>query len=155
MNKKIILTTLVFVLLISIMIFASCNSLKDLGKQDPQIGEKEVTVFIGNDEYNVKTNANYLHELLIELSTKGEIVYEYSDGPYGASISKVNGLETSITWNPYISIYHSIDDISLKDMSGYMDNVTRNDTTFYPSGVGVESIPILSGEKYLLVEISY
>lgn len=151
MLKRTLCTILVIALLLCVL--CACD-LKNAGKPEAQEGEKSITIVIGDVPFSVKTDAEYLHNVLVEMNDKNEIKYEYSSGPYGVVVSKVNELETTSDWIKWISIYHSIDDITLRaDIGEYpMDKYSYENKEYFPSSVGVEYLPIYDGSMYLLIQ---
>lgn len=146
--KKKIAILVVFVLVLALaMSFVACNDGNVEG------GLKVVTVIIGEDVYHASTECEYVHDLLVEMSEKNTIVYEFDMGSYGATVMQLNDLHTDSDWSPYICVYHSIDDVTIRDMSGYGETFIYNQIVFYSSGVGVSSLPVVNGATYLFREV--
>ncbi len=149
-----IFATLALIALVAILAaaFAGCGNLKKLGAPVIETGEKEATVIIGEDSYFVKTDAEYVQDLLVQLKEAGKITYEYHDGQYGAYIDSLGSLKPS--GNSFVSVYHDIDDLTLYDPA-WDEPITRGDKTFHSSSYGVESLPVRSGATYLFVLLTY
>jgi len=148
-RKKNLIIMLVLAMVL-LMAFCACDS----NSTPIEEGSKHVLLVVGTDEYNVTTEANYLHDLLVELDEKNIITYEYSDDAFGATILSVNSLKTDIDWDPFISIYHSIDEVTLRaDFGEYaMSKYTYKSKEYYPSSVGVSMMPVYDNATYILVE---
>lgn len=145
--KKII--AVVFVALLLTAVFSSCIK--------PQEGLKTVEITIGENSHILETNENYLHGALLELKNKGAIAtYEVSGSEEGVYITKIDGITfDSQRGFGFISVYHTIDDITLIDTSGYMEDIVLKGVTFKASGVGVAMLPLYDGAKYLLVDLYF
>ncbi|MCQ2602459.1 MAG: hypothetical protein MJ193_00885, partial [Clostridia bacterium] len=93
MKKSTIITiALILTLIMALSIFVACDKIKDLGAPETEVGEKSVTVIIGNQEYSVKTDAEYVHSLLLEMKETKGITYDFSDSAYGVIIEKLGNL---------------------------------------------------------------
>lgn len=146
--NKIFIVALVALLALSLLAFVGCDKLKDLGKPVIETGEKEATVIIGEDSYFVKTDAEYVHDLLVELKEAGEIEYDFDVTEYGAYIKKLGSLDPTKSQNSFIALYHDIDDDSLIDYE-YGSTVKYDGKDFHSASVGASSMPVRSGAKYL------
>lgn len=132
--------------------FVGCGKLKDLGAPAIETGDKEATVIIGEDSFFVKTDAVYVHDLLLQLKEAGKIEYEFQDSEYGAYILSVGSLKPS--GNSYVSVYHDIDDITLYDPA-WDTPIEREGKTFHSASLGVGSLPVKSGATYMFVLLTY
>lgn len=142
-NKIAIVCLLVLVLCVSAVCMCACDA------SNTQEGEKSVVLIVGTQEISVKTDALYLHDLLVELNDAGRITYEFSTSEYGAVVSKLNDLETTLDWSKWIGVYHNIDDITLYT-PGY--DITINGNTYFSSSCGVSALVVLDGATYVFVQ---
>ncbi len=147
MKKSTIITvSIILTLVLAMSIFVACDKIKNLGAPETEVGEKTVTVIIGEDKYAVTTDAEYVHDLLLEMKEKGKIVYEFSDSAYGATIEKLNALENdSVTWTKWIGVYHDVEEMDL--ISAGFD-VEYDGKTYHSSNLGVETLPVRNGATY-------
>ena len=145
--NKIVVVAVVALLALSLMTFAACDKLKDLGRPVIETGDKEATVIIGEDSYYVKTGANYVHDLLVELKAAGEITYEFSISQYGAYIEALGNLNLD-EQGAFIAVYHDIADDTLIDYE-YGTTLTVDGKEFHSSIFGVSELPVYSGATYL------
>ncbi len=146
--KKLIFAILIFapILVFSLALFA-CDVTPE------NTGEKSVTIIIGDDTYTLKTSKAYVHDALCELRDTQGVNYVFEDGPYGATIIGLNGLYTTVDWSKYVSTYHTIDDVTIRDMSSYATDFEMGGKTYYTSGVGVSSLPLVDGATYLFKQM--
>ncbi|MDD4840168.1 MAG: hypothetical protein PHE93_05860 [Clostridia bacterium] len=137
------------IITICLCCFVACNNTGDANA-------KTVTITIGETAYTLDTNSAYLHDALIELKEKGKIShYEFSESTYGIYITSISDLDLSVQ-NSFIAVYHNIDDASLIDYTEYASApVVLNNTTYNPSYVGVSTLPLENGAKYLLKVSTY
>lgn len=151
---KILAIVAILVLALS-LVLVGCDKLKDAGKPEAEIGNKEVTLIIGQgEEYTtitVKTYQNYLAGLLSELQLRGKITYDSEAGAYGTFIKSINNVVPSNT-SESVGIYHDIDDVTLRaDQSEWpMPNKEYGGKTYYSSSVGADSLPLKEGHAYFL-----
>lgn len=143
-SKFILTIALVLVLCLSLC-FVACDKTPDNTDNDL----KEVVLIVGNAVINATTEAQYVHDLLVELNANGDIQYEFENGAYGATVLKLNQLETTNDWSKWIAVYHDIDDVTLYT-PGY--NYTLNGDEYYSSSVGVSSLPVIDGATYVFVQ---
>ncbi len=143
---KILVIAVVALLALSLMTFAGCDKLKDLGKPVIETGDKQATVIIGEDSYLVKTDAIYVHELLVQLKDANIIKYEFSESEYGAYIVALGGL--SLGERAFVAVYHDIDDDTLIDYE-YGTSLTYGGKQFHSSNLGVSALPVYDGASYL------
>ncbi len=132
--------------------FVGCGKVKDLGKPVIETGDKQATVIIGENSYLVKTDAVYVHDLLVQLKEAGKITYEFQESEYGAYILSLGSLKPS--GNSYVSVYHDIDDLTLYDPA-WDAPIKKGDKTFHSASLGVSSLPVRSGATYLFVLLIY
>ncbi len=146
MTKKNFLVSAVIALMIFLVgSFSACN-LKDLGKPKAEPGEKEITVIVENEEFTISTNAEYLHQVLIDLSREKGFQYSYSDMGYGVSVTQIKNIKTSTDWSSWVSIYHDIDDVTLVDNYGTFRHAGKD---YFMSLVSIDLLPVLDGHTYL------
>lgn len=147
MKKSTIITiALILTLIMALSIFVACDKIKDLGAPETEVGSKSVTVIIGEDKYSVTTDAEYVHELLLEMKETKGITYEFSDSAYGATIEKLGALENdSVTWTKWIGVYHDIEEM---DLIAVGFDVEYDGKTYHSSNLGVETLPVKNGATY-------
>jgi len=156
MFKKVALVFVSLLIISSLFLFSSCN-LKNIGKPEYEDGQKTITVVVGETEYTVKTESNYLHEVLLEMKNDGAIDYVFETSSYGSYPTKVGSLDSKSTTNTYIALYHNIDDITLRgDIGEYaMPGINFKGDSYYYSSVGVDMLPIFDGKTYVIRLGSY
>ncbi len=151
---KIVAVVAILVIAIS-MIFVGCDKLKDAGKPEAEVGNKEVTLIIGQgEEYTtitVKTYQNYLSGLLSELQLRGKITYDSEPTADGTFIKSINNVVPQSA-SEFVGIYHDIDDVTLRtDQSNWpVPNKEYNGKEYYFSNVGADSLPVKEGHTYFL-----
>ena len=146
-----IFAAVVVALLIAVLAatFVGCGKVKDLGKPVIETGDKQATVIIGEDSYLVKTDAVYVHDLLLQLKEAGKITYEFDETEYGAFIKKLGKLEGTADYSKWIGVYVDVDAADLIT-PGY--DVTVNGKTYHSASLGVSSLPVRSGVTYLFYQ---
>ncbi len=145
-KSTIIKVAMILTLIMALSIFVACDKIKNLGAPETEVGEKSVTVIIGNQKYSVNTDAEYVHNLLLEMKETSGIIYEFSDSEYGATIEKLNALENdSASWTKWIGVYHDIDDVELIT-AGFDEEYDGK--TYCSSSLGVENLPVRNGATY-------
>lgn len=153
MKKRVLIFTTVFILILSLALaFAGCDKLKDLGAPKPEEGGKSITLIVGEETYSVYTTAEYLHDLLCELDEKGTIEYKYDDSGAYLAITKVNELVTTPDWSKYVAIYLDSEDPLYV---GFTGDVTVSGKTYHYANLGAESLPVLDGVTYVLLQGTY
>ena len=95
-KKKLILGTGILVILILAMAFIWTNF-----REKPVEGSKEITIEVVNSKeesevYELNTDAEYLEQAMEEAKDQG-LTYVGEEGPYGLSISSVNGERADYT----------------------------------------------------------
>ena len=173
-RAKIVVAILLVVLALAV-VMTSCNikdAIKDLqgqvGGYEPNDNEKSVTIFIGEDKFEVTTNQRYLHGALLELLSENKIsTYDYASSDFGAYINQIEDLEQDFQNGKYYSIWHNVDVFALKSISteynpgrataeddgeGNVFAVTNyeNVKMFY-SAVGVDALPLIDGCTYAIL----
>ncbi len=149
---KVLAIVAIVVLALSV-ILVGCDKLKDAGKPEPEVGNKEVTLIIGQgNEYStitVKTYQNYMAGLLSELQLRGKITYDSEPGSYGTFVKSLNNIQPASS-NEWVAVYHDIDDVTLRADQGEwpMPNAEHDGKTYYSSSVGVDSLPLKNGHVY-------
>ncbi len=146
--KKLAVSTIIIALILalSLTLFA-CSSTPE------NTGEKSVAIIIGEDTYTLTTSKAYVHDALCELRDAQGVNYIFENGPYGVAIMELNELYTTADWTKCVGIYHTIDDVTIRDMSSYGAGFYWNDVLYYTSGVGVSSLPLVDGATYLFKQI--
>lgn len=95
-KKKVVLGSGILVVLIVAMALIWTNF-----REKPVEGSKAITIEVVNSEeeskvYELKTDAEFLIEAMKEAKEQG-LTYEGEEGPYGLSISTVNGVRADFT----------------------------------------------------------
>lgn len=146
--KKAATLSTIIILLICFLTFSACLATNtDL---------KRITITIGENEYALETNGEYLHNALLELEEQ-EIIdkYYFTKGAYGVFIEALSTLDLSAE-NSFVAIFHNIDDVALIDYSNYASApIVIDGATYNPSGYGVAELPLYDGAKYLLKVSTY
>ena len=146
-----IFAAVVVTLLIAVLAatFVGCGKIKDLAKPVIETGDKEATVIIGEDSYFVKTDAVYVHDLLVQLKEAQKITYEFDETQYGAFIKKLNKLEGTADYSKWIGVYVDVDSADIIT-PGY--DVTVDGKTYHSASLGVSSLPVRNGTTYLFAQ---
>ena len=148
-----ILAIVAIVVLAMSLVLVGCDKLKDAGKPEAEVGNKEITLIIGvGEEYAtvvVKTYQEYMAGLLLELKLRGKIEYESSQGAYGTFVESLNNIRPASA-SEWVAVYHDIDDVTLRADIGEwpMANAEYNGKTYFSSSVGVDSLPLRNGHTY-------
>ena len=175
MNKRAkSIIALLIVLLLAVMLTA-CG-LKDAidglqqqaGGYEPNDKEKHVTIFVGDDKFELTTKERYLHGALQELLSENKISrYEFTSGDFGAYLNAIHNLEQDVANGKYYSIWHNLDVFALKSISSEWNpnratgeddgqgNIfavtTHNNIKLYYSAVGVDVLPLIDGCTYAIL----
>lgn len=175
-SKVLVAVLLVVVLSLCAICFAACNDnsleqqLADLQAKingyEADFSEKSVTVYIGEDCFEVKTRQPFLHSLLKELKKDGKIsVYNYSGGEISPFITQIDELQQESENGKYYSVWHNVDSqlcsvvsdwqpsrVIAKDIYGTSYATTiYNDIELYYSNVGVGYIPVVNDCVYAIL----
>lgn len=157
MNKKVkILTALLLTLLLALSaaVFAACD--KGEGDTSP----KTVTVYLGDKKIEYTTSRAYMFDVFNDMVAEGTIFqFTYTGSVTSAAkdafVTKIDDLSPAYGTTEYIAFYHSIDDVTLKDMSGFVPDETRDGKTLYYSSVGAMLLPARDKACYLFLIKSY
>ncbi len=141
-GKKILAIALCLALAFCALALAACGD-------NTEAGTKSVTIIIGDDVFSEETEALYVHDLLEEMCERGDIEYEFEMDTYGATVEKLNNLLSTSDWTMWIGVYIDVDDVELIS-PGY--ETTHQGKTYYSSGLGVSSLPVMDGVTYLFVQ---
>lgn len=168
MKAKKNITPLLFVctLLIGILLLSSCGN----NLPDNSDGVNITLMVIDLDstikfEDTVKTTKSSLYDAFNEFAG---ISVQSTSSITGAYVNSVFSTETDASFSPvwklengysgtdyyYIAVYHDIDELELKDLSGYSE-VLVFDKNYYYSGVGVSLLPLHEGATYILKLAAY
>lgn len=180
MKKRIVLIALIAILVLLIGVaLAACDPLesqiRDLQNKvngyEEDFTEKTVTVYIGEEDFEVTTRKAFFHDILKDMKKQGLIsAYDFSGGELSPFVTQIGDLMQNVAENKYYSVWHSIDEFSLKTVySGYMPGrgATKTEgtepyqTTFvvteyegktlYYSNVGVGLLPVVDGAVYAVL----
>jgi len=84
----------------------------------------------------------------------GEVV----DGEWGPSFVKASEIAEGGNYANgdlvYIAVFHNVDKLEYKDLSGFISDLTLNGKTYFASGVGVSFLPLYDGATYVLKLVS-
>ncbi len=182
-TKRFKIVSLILVALIALALvvtLAACDrSLEDRIKElEAQVNgyeasyeEKAVTIYVGEEnKFTLVTRSAFLHDALKELKQKGLISeYAYQGEGISAYVTKIGGLDQDAASGKYYSVWHSVDEFSLKSVySGYMPTrgeqraegkepyqtvfvATHHDgKLLYYSNVGVGLLPLVDGATYAI-----
>lgn len=178
-SRILISAILCVILALCLVAFTACDKslqdrIRDLQAQvngyEADFSEKTVTVYIGEGENNchvVKTRKAFLHDLLKDMKSDGEISqYEYQGDGIDAFLTAIDGLQQDVANHKYYSVWHSVDSYSLKSIySSYAPSRTQplddgfgttfattnyNDILLYYSNVGVGLLPLVDGGIYAI-----
>jgi len=181
MKKRIALIVLALVLVTALgFTLVACNNsleaqIRDLQNKvngyEQDFAEKTVTVYIGESKFELTTRKSFLHDVLKDMKKDGQLsAYEYSGGELSPFMTQVGDLEEDSANRKYYSVWHSIDEYSLKSVyNGYMPGrgeqkiegegdyatafvaTTYKGTTLYYSNVGVGLLPVVDGATYAVL----
>ncbi len=180
MKKRIVLIALIAILVLSIGVaLVACDPLesqiRDLQNKvngyEADFTEKTVTVYIGEENFEVTTRKAFFHDILKDMKKQGLIsAYDFSGGDLSPMITQIDDLMQNAAEYKYYSVWHSIDEFSLKAVySGYMpgrgttkvEGTEPYQTTFvvteyegntlYYSNVGVGLLPVVDGAVYAVL----
>lgn len=176
---------LVVVLVLSLVVFTACDgSLRDeidklkqeidnlqqqVGGYEADFEEKQVVVYIGEKRFDVTTRKAYLHDVIKDLFEEGKIsAYEYGNDDLNPFISAIDVLEQNYAESKYYSVWHNVDNFSLKGLDSSWGNPSRAtiETDDYGtvyvvtildgvklnySAVGVGILPLVDGCTYAIL----
>lgn len=159
-----------------VLTLTACNGsleeqLRDLQNKvsgyEADFSEKSVTVYIGEEEFQITTRKAFLHDVLKEMKATSRIpVYEYSGGEVSPFVMQIGDLRQDIAGNKYYSFWHSLGESGLKCVyNGYAPSrgetreewgteyvvTTYKGTMLYYSSVGVGYIPVSDGATYAVL----
>ena len=81
----------------------------------------------------------------------GKFEYGTTEGPYGAYLSSVNGRDADTSKNEFWSLYTSNSEYN----GEFGDNYEYNGTTLYPASLGMDSLPVKTGETIMFILMTY
>lgn len=160
--KRILLPVVILALIFSVFSLGACK------KPPVEDGEKTVTIIILDIEQQslfdkqVTTEQEYLYGVLLEIEelqitatvdavgafirsiAVGEIKHE----DWGDYFSKSDEIK-EVTGQSSIALYHNIDKLEFKDLSGFMSDLQYNNKNYFASGLGASSLPLYDGQTYI------
>lgn len=145
-SKIFAIVAVIAILTVTFAALAGCDSLKELGRPVIETGDKDATVIIGEDSYFVKTDAVYVHDLLLQLKEAEKIEYEFEDGQYGVFITKLGSLVGTADYSKWIGIYVDSD---AEDIITPGYDLTVDGKTYHSASLGASTLPVRSGVTYL------
>ena len=175
----------VLVLVLSLVIFTACDgSLQDeidrlkqeindlqqqVGGYEADFTEKNIVVYVGEKRFEITTRKAYLHDVFKDLLAEGKIsAYEYGTDDLNPYITAIDSLEQNWQENKYYSVWHNVDNFSLKGLDSSWGNPSRAtiETDDYGtvyvvtildgvklnySAVGVGILPLVDGCTYAIL----
>lgn len=149
MKKKLSILSILLVFALALCAFTACG--KGTAKVTVLESEGEVLV-IRADE--TKTNVSF-GDVLLDLKESGKIQFEASNGDYGLYITSVNGITCDPTcefWAVYTSltVYEGVS-YSNTDYGTF----TYGDKVLPSASVGVDGLPMIEGNLYILTLESF
>lgn len=178
-----IIVATVLVVVLAVFCLAACNNtsleeqIRDLQNQvngfESDFSEKDVTVYIGDEKFEIVTRKTFLHDVLKDMYSQDLIsAYEYSGGNLSPFVTQVGDLQQNFAEYKYYTVWHSIDVFSLKGvysndygMPGrgvqkvegeepyqtvFVVTEYKGTVLFY-SNVGVGLLPIVDGGVYAIL----
>jgi membrane protein implicated in regulation of membrane protease activity len=176
---------LVVVLVLSLVVFTACDgSLRDeidklkqeidnlqqqVGGYEADFEEKQVVIYIGEKRFDVTTRKAYLHDVIKDLFEEGKIcAYEYGNDDLNPFISAIDVIEQNYAEGKYYSVWHNVDNFSLKGLDSSWGNPSRatieadeygnrfvvtqiDGVTLNYSAVGVGILPLVDGCTYAIM----
>lgn len=127
---------------LSLAVFTGCE------KPAPEEGEKTVQIVVGDETFDVTTEADYVGAVLRELKQNEglHLVYTESD-QFGMMISEIGAFIPDSGKQEWIKVYSTIgDDMTVSIPT---DSQEVGGKTYYAATVGVDSLPLRNGEAYL------
>lgn len=183
--KKFLTAIMVLTLVLLAVVFTACDSslqdeidrlkqeINDLQQQvggyEADFEEKQVVIYIGEKRFDVTTRKAYLHDAIKDLFEEGKIsAYEYGDDDLNPFISAIDVLEQNYAESKYYSLWHNVDNFSLKGLDSSWGNPSRAtiETDQYGtsyvvtvvdgvklnySAVGVGILPLVDGCTYAIL----
>jgi hypothetical protein len=113
-------------------------------------GEKTVTIIVINVDgaptvIEATTEADYLHDLLIELAAEGRLVYEFTVHlEWGVMLDRLGSL---VDGAGGLFIFSYSDDTENTNQS--FGTLEHNEKTFVANGFGVSGMPVKDGHTYV------
>ena len=81
----------------------------------------------------------------------GKFGYETTEGAYGAYLTTVNGRAADATKSEFWSLYTSNEEYN----GEFGENYVYNGTTLYPASLGMDSLPVKTGETIMFILMTY
>lgn len=145
---KRILRLLSFILIFTLIFFSfNCGEAKNAKASIVLQRESQIVVKIENTDNDVS-----LFEVLLTLQNESLIDIEYSQGPYGAYLTAVNGKSemiiesTMVSSRGYSWLIYSTD----RDTTFEEESITVDNKRYFQSAYGISSLKVKKGESYLL-----
>lgn len=177
--KNLLATAVVLLLALVLVAFVACNGkdpleekLNDLQNKlngiEATTTEKDVTLYIGEKQFDVTTRLSFVHELLKQLFSEGKIsAYTYSGSDLNAFASQIDDLDQNFSEGKYYSVWHNVDNDSLKavydeawhpsrafkkqgEFASFSATEFKGKELFY-SNVGVSILPLVDGCVYAIL----
>lgn len=158
LSKILIAILLVAILTAGVFALAACGD-----NEDDSV--KTVEIIIGEGESAQRhlyvTNRANLFDVLSDMSLQGIISgFNYTGSVTSvakdAFVTSIGALSPAYGTTEYIAFFHTLDDITLRDMGEWaLPDIQSDGKTFYYSGVGIQLLPAIDGESYLFVIRAY
>lgn len=180
-RKGLVITILLLVVVLTILFCACDNSkIKDLESQIQKLQEKvngyeadyspkDIVIYIGEKKFEINTGKAFLHEALKDLKNEGKITaYDYGQDDLNPFLSAVDVLQQDLANYKYFSVWHNVDNFSLKAVYSEYGNPGRSyvkeddygtkfvvamidNNELYYSNVGVGILPLFNGCTYAVL----
>ncbi len=163
--------------MLALIMFVACDALREsIGNLQEEIGgykgdetEKTVVVFVGEKRFEITTSRAYLHEVFKDLLEQNKISrYQYSGDEKSPYISAIDILEQDVENGKYYSLWHNVDNFSLKcldspygnpgrasveedDEGNKMVVATHHGVRLYYASVGAGALPLVDGCTYAML----
>ena len=171
------------VVVLAVFCLTACNNtsleeqIRDLQNQingfEADFSEKDVTVYIGDEKFEIVTRKAFLHDVFKDMKSQGLLsAYEYSGGDLSPFVTQFGDLQQNYAEHKYYTVWHSVDLYSLKGVYSEKNGMPGRGTTkvegegewattyvvteykdvelFY-SNVGVGLLPVVDGGVYAIL----
>lgn len=137
--KRIISIFLSIALLCACTIFSGCNK---------NAQEVEITI-----EQKYLNNDNTLYDYMLTLKQNKKLDFKCESGAYGMFILEMNGVSNGFGGNPCWMVY--TDAKEWQDLSEWGGTVVENGVEYRSTSVGISSIKVKVGQKYIFKLVKF
>ena len=145
------------------------NLQQQVGGYEADFKEKNVTIYIGEEKFEVITRKAYLHDAIKDLVKEGKISqYVYGTDELNPFITAIDDLQQDTANYKYYSVWHNVDVFALKGLDSSWGNpgratveddgfgnmfvvTTCHETKLYYSATGVGTLPLVDGCTYAIL----